>query len=157
MKNIIWICLSLSFILPQKALGHKVIVFAWVEDGTVYTESSFGSKRKARDSQIVVNDADGNTVIKGRTDDKGLFSFKVPEDVNSDLHITLEAGPGHRGYWKISRQELQQSNIDTSEHQQPKQKPQESPSPIKIICGLSIIALLAAAARLLARKKRADD
>jgi len=48
-----------------------VIVFAWVEQGYIHTESSFGSKSKAKDCPIIVVDENGRVIHKGRTDSKG--------------------------------------------------------------------------------------
>jgi len=150
-----------SFILALTpagpALAHKVILFAWVENGMIHTESSFAGQRKARDCPLMVRDDTGRVVHEGKTDDQGLYSFKIPDGVESDLILTLEAGIGHQAEWRIPKEELVHapSEAEVSKALQEKKKLESGPSVWKIISGIALIFLLAGAGKLLSRKKKA--
>lgn len=140
------------------ALAHKVILFAWVEDGMIHTESSFAGQRKARDCPLLVRDDTGRVVHEGKTDDQGLYSFKIPDGVETDIILTLEAGIGHQAEWRIPKDELVQTHATTDIEKalQEKEKLESDPSVWKIISGIALIFLLAGAGKLLSRKKKAN-
>ena len=144
-----------AMIHVSSAFAHKVIIFAWVEDGIIYTQSSFGSKKKAKDCAIIVLNEKGMVVHKGHTDGQGNYSFKIPENIDSDLILKLEAGTGHQGQWKIPKDELvtkpYEQDIPTAMKE--KEKLEKNPSILKIITGIVIIFLLAMAVKVLKRKK----
>ena len=136
------------------AFAHKVIVFAWIEDGMIHTQSSFGSKRKAKDCVIIVVDEKNQVIHKGLSDKEGNYSFEIPEIINSDLIIKLDAGSGHKAQWKLSKNELVTipSTKDIQKAMKEKQSLEENPSILKIITGIGIIFILAMAAKFLKRK-----
>lgn len=88
----------------QPTWAHKVMIFAWVEGDTVYTQSKFSGGKRAKNSTVVVYDNEGNQLLEGKTDEKGEFSFKVPQ--KTDLKIVLKASMGHMGEWKIPAEEI---------------------------------------------------
>ena len=143
-----------AMILVNDSFAHRVIIFAWVEDGMIYTESSFGSKRKARDCAITVLNDKGMVIHKGQTDGQGNYSFKIPENIDSDLILKLEAGTGHQAQWKIPKDELvtKASEQDIPSAMKEKEKLEKSPSILKIITGIVIIFLLAMGVKFLKRK-----
>jgi nickel transport protein len=83
------------FLLAQApvAHAHKVYLFAWAEGDTIYTESYFSGKKKVKDGLIKVFDFSGNELLKGKTNEMGEFSFKIPQ--KTDLRIVLESSMGH--------------------------------------------------------------
>lgn len=86
------------------ALAHKVLVFAYASGGEIVTETSFASGRPAQNSPIVVMDGNENTIVKGETDEQGIFRFPIPPQAlqaGEDLLIIAEAGEGHRGTWLL--------------------------------------------------------
>jgi nickel transport protein len=91
---------------PLPAFAHKVIIFAWVEGDTVFTESKFSGGKRAINAQVQVFDREGKQLLEGKTDNNGEFSFKVPK--LTDLRIVLTAGTGHKGKWTIPESELQE-------------------------------------------------
>lgn len=91
-------------LLTVPALAHKVSIFAWVENGTVYTESKFSGGRAPKDSRIVVYDLAGNALLEGITDAEGRFSFPAP--AAAGIRIALTAGQGHLAEWTVSAEEL---------------------------------------------------
>lgn len=94
--------MALGLVLP--AAAHKTIVFAWVDGDTVYTQSKFAGGRKVKDAAVEVFDAQGNRLLQGKTDDRGEFSFKIPQ--KADMRIVVSAGTGHRGEWVLSAEEV---------------------------------------------------
>jgi len=118
--------LIISTTLP--ALAHKVIIFAWVEGDTVFTESKFSGGRRAINAQVLVLDREGKQLLEGRTNDKGEFSFKVPKI--TDLRVVLTAGTGHKGQWTIPESEIREAGCVLGE-----KRAVESSQPITV--GLS--------------------
>jgi len=107
--NDLWIIIfsivfaSLSLLTPH-VFAHKVYLFAWVEDDTVFTESYFGSKNRVKGGLIKVFDPSGKKLLEGKTNQKGEFSFKIPKKV--DLLIVLEATMGHGAEYILKTGEL---------------------------------------------------
>ena len=89
-----------------EALAHKVVVFAWIEDGVVHVNGGFGGSRKAKNCTVIISDPDGKELLSGKTDENGELSVPIPPGIDSDIRVTLDAGPGHQGVWVISRQEI---------------------------------------------------
>ena len=88
----------------ESAFAHKVTIFAWVEEDTVFTQSKFSGGRKARNATVVVYDKEGKQLLEGKTDEKGEFSFKIPK--MTDLKVVLKASMGHLAEWTIPVEEL---------------------------------------------------
>lgn len=97
--------LVISTNLP--ALAHKVIIFAWVEGDTIFTESKFSGGKRAKNAQVLIFDKEGNQLLEGTTNNKGEFSFKIPKI--TDLRIALTAGMGHKGEWTIPESEIREA------------------------------------------------
>ncbi|WP_320040461.1 hypothetical protein [uncultured Desulfobacter sp.] len=116
-------CLMLFLILSTgNALAHKVTVFAWVEGDTVLGESKFSGGKKAQNSEIIVWDLNGRELLRTRTNEKGEFSFPIPE--KTAMRIELIAGMGHKAEWiipledfgeTVTAENTQVEKIDSSE------------------------------------------
>ena len=89
------------------ALAHKVMIFAWVEGDTVFTESKFSGGKKVLHAPVIIFDKDGKKLLEGKTDNKGEFSFKIPK--LSDLRIVLNAAMGHKAEWTVPESELREA------------------------------------------------
>ena len=99
------LCVALWLVLcAVAAWAHKVTIFAWVEGDTVYTQSKFSGGRKAKGATVVVYDKEGNQLLEGKTDEKGQFSFKVPQ--RTELKVALKASMGHLAEWTIPAEEI---------------------------------------------------
>lgn len=92
-------------LVAAPASAHRISVFAWVEGETVFLESKFAGGKKVQGGQIVVVDPEGHELLRGVTDERGEFSFKVPQ--RTDLKIILTAGQGHRAEWTIPAAEIE--------------------------------------------------
>jgi nickel transport protein len=90
------------------ALAHKVMIFAWVEGDTVFTESKFSGGKKVMNAPVVVFDKNGKKLLEGKTDNKGEFSFKIP--TVTDLKIVLNAAMGHKAQWTVPESEIRQAS-----------------------------------------------
>jgi nickel transport protein len=91
------------------ALAHKVMIFAWVEGNTVFTESKFSGGKKVLNAPVVIFDKDGKKLLEGKTDNKGEFSFKIPKV--TDLKIVLNAAMGHKAEWTVPESEIREAGI----------------------------------------------
>jgi nickel transport protein len=89
------------------ALAHKVMIFAWVEGDTVFTESKFSGGKKVMNAPVVIFDKEGKKLLEGKTDSKGEFSFKIPKV--SDLRIVLNAAMGHKAEWTIPESDIREA------------------------------------------------
>jgi nickel transport protein len=156
MGKILFLAALSLFISVGTALAHKVIVFAWVEQEIIHVEGSFGSSRPAKNCVINAKNPMGILIHQGITDEKGLYSFQLPDNLNSDLVVELDAGSGHSGRWTILKDELVSpstpENLEKKMAQ--KQSLKKKPSLAKIALGIAIIFGLAFAATLLQRRKK---
>lgn len=84
--------------------AHRVNVFVWKEGNRVFAEGFFSDGKKAAHSRIEVFGADGKSVLAGETDDKGLFSFQLPQ--KTDLKIVLHASGGHRAEFRLAASDI---------------------------------------------------
>ncbi len=119
-------------LLSTQAHAHKVNVFAYVEGDRVVVEGYFGGNVKAQDSPVEVFDEGGQKIHEGKTDDKGVYSFKLSDlpPFSGGLKIVLEAGMGHKADYTISASDIPGSiGKDASEKAQPpKDKLEEAPA-----------------------------
>ncbi|MEA1967253.1 MAG: hypothetical protein U9N77_03435 [Thermodesulfobacteriota bacterium] len=153
-KIIFIIILALLYVLP--VFAHKVIVFAWMENGLVHTESSFGGDDRVHNGKITAFDAKGNLIFKGVTDDNGELSFTVPDNFHSDLIIKLDACTGHQAQWRIPKEKFKNSSSaeDINRAMEKKAELESGPSFFQIIAGIGIIFLIAFAGRFINKKYR---
>lgn len=137
--------------------AHKVYVFAWVENGRVYTESSFGDKRVVGGA-ITVTDDGGRQLLTATTNDNGECSFPVPDAGDSGITISLEAGMGHKASWRLEASELRQADPEPALEKAMAQKKEleDGPGYKDILSGLMVIFGIAFAASVIhkARKRK---
>lgn len=79
--------------------AHRVNVFAYVENGTVHTESYAQDGSAVKGGLIQVYDGEGGLVHRGETDESGMHSFPVP--ARGRLTIVLDASMGHRATFSL--------------------------------------------------------
>lgn len=96
--------LAVMFVSASVTSAHRVILFAYAEGDTVFTESYFSDGKRCQNSRIEVFDSQGNKLLEGKTDNKGEFSFTPPE--KTDLTIVLTASMGHKDEYTIPAGEL---------------------------------------------------
>ncbi|OGW44742.1 MAG: hypothetical protein A2132_01390 [Nitrospirae bacterium RBG_16_43_11] len=96
------LCLSIVFV--SNTFAHKVQMFAYAEGENVFVEGYFADGKKAMKSEVVVYDPSGTELLRGRTDDTGLFNFKAPK--KTGLKIVVDAGMGHKTEYTLPASEL---------------------------------------------------
>jgi nickel transport protein len=97
--------LTLHLMSAPPAYAHKVSIFAWVESGTVHTESKFSGGKRVKGGKIEVFDHQGRSIHTGTTNDDGYHGFALPAGAE-ELKIVLTAGMGHTNHWTIRAEEL---------------------------------------------------
>lgn len=139
------------------AWAHKVYVFAWVEEGMVYTESSFGDQ-PVHGGAIEVVTHDNQVVLRGNTDDQGKFNFPVPSSVTSDLLVKLDATMGHQAQWKLTRSELtsvgEKAQQQLSEAMTKKADLEAKPSMVAVASGIAVIFLVCGIVSLINKRRK---
>jgi nickel transport protein len=96
---ILWVAFS-----HEPAFAHKVNIFAWIDGDTIHTRSKFSGGKRVKNSLVVVFDSEGNSLLKGKTDENGMFSFKIPQ--KTELKVVLKASMGHMAEWNIPVEEI---------------------------------------------------
>jgi nickel transport protein len=104
---ILWVAFS-----HGPAFAHKVTIFAWVDGDTIHTQSKFSGGKRVKGSLVVVFDSEGNSLLEGKTDENGMFSFKIPQ--KTELKVVLKASMGHMAEWKIPAEEITGSGSESN-------------------------------------------
>jgi len=108
--------------------AHKLNIFVYDEDNTLYIQSYFTKSSPCKNCEVVVEDDSGDTLAKLFTDGEGKASLSVSKDV---VAISVDGGMGH--FQKL-RYELKS---------RAKEEAQNLPADIswqRIVLGLGIIA-----------------
>ena len=111
----LFISIFMAFLNVSPSLAHRVSIFAWVQGNTIHTQSKFMGGKRPEQALVEVFDEAGNLLLKGKTDAQGLFSFQAPKI--SDMQIVLTAGMGHRAVWTLSREDFQEADVESDNHQ----------------------------------------
>lgn len=88
----------------EPALAHRATIFAWIEGDTIHTQSKLSGGKRVKGGEVIVFDPEGVPLLKGKTDDNGMFSFTIPQ--NTGLKIVLKASMGHQAEWSILPEEM---------------------------------------------------
>lgn len=125
------------------AFAHKVNIYAYVEDDTVFTESYFPDGKKVRNGKISVYDISGRLLLEGVTGADGQFSFKLfPQD---SLKIVLDASMGHRDEYVLK--------VSGERNERERNNPKEARTPLlKALFGIAAIFSTALFARYILKK-----
>lgn len=86
------------------AYGHKVNLFAYVENGKIFTESYFPDGKPVEDGVVEVLDSKEQKIAEGKTDKEGKFSLPIPK--KDDLTIVINASMGHKNTFQLKKSEL---------------------------------------------------
>jgi len=101
------------WLFPALSHAHKIRVFAWVAGDTVTVESGFsGGRPLVLGTVDVQNAATGASLLQGKTDEQGIFTFSLAETVKEkgmELRIIVSGGEGHRNEWLLQLKDTQHS------------------------------------------------
>jgi nickel transport protein len=81
-------------VAASPVLAHAVGLSCKLLEKSVRVEAYFSDDTPAMDALIVVKNEQGETIVQGRTDEKGVWSFDRP--VAGRYEISVDAGAGHR-------------------------------------------------------------
>ncbi|TYO99188.1 nickel transport protein [Geothermobacter ehrlichii] len=95
----------LVLLFAGNALAHKVNLFAYVENGKIFTESYFPDGRPVEGGKVLVYDSNGKQLLAGTTNKEGFFNFAIPKV--DDLKIVIEATMGHRNSFRLKKTEVE--------------------------------------------------
>jgi len=111
-RPIFAVCIAMTAMLSMVSVSeaHKVNIFAYVDGNSIVTDSGYSRSRRVHDGVVEVYDAGtGELLLSGRTDQKGMFSFAIPERArqeNMNLRLLLKAGEGHQAQWVVKAEEF---------------------------------------------------
>ena len=97
---------------PALVSAHNVTVFAWVDGDTIHSQSKFSGGKRVKNALILVYDFKDVLLLEGKTDENGMFSFKIPK--KTALKIVLKASMGHLAVWKLRAEELDEAESKTA-------------------------------------------
>lgn len=109
-----------SLFFAESCFAHKVRIFAWSEGETIYTESKFSGGKPAQKATVtVVDHATGKEILRGVTDQKGLFQFPAPESGIKEVNIVVNSGDGHKNNWLYQLEQPETApEVSNPQHQQ---------------------------------------
>ncbi len=96
---------AILLLAAAPALAHKVNIFAYVENGTVYTERYFPDGKAVEEGSVEVLDGAGRKLLEGKTGKDGHFSFPLPGK-KEDLTIVINASMGHKNSFVLKKTEM---------------------------------------------------
>ncbi|MDJ0623366.1 MAG: hypothetical protein QNJ17_10395 [Desulfocapsaceae bacterium] len=108
---------ALLMIVNSPAYAHKIRTFAYESGGEIITETVFSSGRPAKGATIEVMTTTGEIILTGKSDDKGIFSFAIPEEARDrqlNLNIVADVGEGHQGSWLLNAEDYLTGLADKS-------------------------------------------
>jgi nickel transport protein len=98
---VVWLAVLL---FAGSAFAHKVNIFAYVENGKIYTESYFPDGKPVEGGGIEILDSQGQKVGEGATDKEGKCVLPIPK--KDDLTIVINATMGHKNTFLLKKSEL---------------------------------------------------
>lgn len=149
------VSMVLCAVMPRPAQAHRVRLFAWVENGMVHAKGGFGGKKVAKHCALKAFDDTHTMIFQGQTDDTGCCQFKVPDGYQGDMHLELDAGPGHKGLWTVAAQELQTGAATPAEEIAHRHENFDTDAdPIRLMIGIGAIFSLALIGRALKKQHK---
>jgi nickel transport protein len=103
--NCLLVAILAVLLCSTAAMAHKVSLFAYVEEGKVYTESYFSDGTPVKGGKVLVYDSQDKLLLEGKTDKAGLYNFDIPKV--DDLTIVIEATMGHKNSFKLKKAEVE--------------------------------------------------
>ncbi|MDE5878881.1 MAG: cobalamin biosynthesis protein CbiL [Desulfovibrio sp.] len=127
-----WLLLLVAFTLlpPADALAPRVNIFAWLEGENIVVECAFNRASPVREGLVTVYDAEnGKELLQGRTNERGVFVFALPEAVRHGhgMRIEINAGEGHVNDWTMSAAEIAEARELSSGFLQMQQATAQAP------------------------------
>ncbi|MBI1386986.1 MAG: hypothetical protein GC154_00880 [bacterium] len=106
------------------ASAHRMDLAYYMEGEDLVVEAWLGRDEPVVEGDVTVAGSDGTVLIEGKTDDKGVFRWAIPEE--RDLKITVFAGRGHQGEVEIMKEDLAVLRASMPPDEQPEYAREES-------------------------------
>ncbi|HOK56225.1 MAG TPA: hypothetical protein PKV21_00015 [bacterium] len=90
MKKLIFI----FFIFSVITFAHKINIFTYKEGNKIFVEGYFQDGSPCKNSPVEVYNEKSEKILDGKTDEKGIFSFDIPDA--EKIKIVLTADMGHK-------------------------------------------------------------
>lgn len=89
------------------SVAHQLIVFAFVEDGTVIVETKFSTGKIPISGEVRVLDAENTLLLTLPLEEDGTVRFPLNADASTQgLSIEVETGEGHDNYWILTPDDI---------------------------------------------------
>jgi len=128
-KFLLIIVLSLS--VSSVAFAHKISAFVDVNGNSVSLISYFSDGTPAKNAEVVVYDSKGNVVLRGKTDKKGEFDFKIGKSGNYKVVVNAELGHRAVATFQIGKEEKGQESGTVSNVSEIRKAIREELQPIR--------------------------
>lgn len=98
------LALLLTLSTTMAAWGHAAIVWAYVDQNLVQVEAFFPNNAKIQNATVLVVDEQGKTIMEGKTDSAGKFSYQPTS--KKPQTIIIKAGESHVGDFELTAEDL---------------------------------------------------
>ena len=151
---------GICILLSCNVSAHRVNIFAYAENGRVYTESYYSDGSPAVNSRIEVFDnKTGKLLLSGSSDAGGRFSFGLPQ--KAAMRIVLNASMGHRNECVLMEEELTEAHKTGGRDLDGKKRPAiggrrrpAGPAAAGVLAGIACIFVLAGMLMYIKRVKK---
>jgi nickel transport protein len=86
------------------AFAHSVILWAYVEKGTVYVEAFTQDGIKIKSAKLVVVDKAGKILLEGKTDAEGKFNFDSM--LKDEITIVIIIDDAHKAEFTLKAEDF---------------------------------------------------
>lgn len=93
-KKVYLFLFAIFFTFTYNLYGHKVNLFTNQLGNKLEGNAFFADGSPCRNCEIKILDSKDKEILKSKTDEKGKFSFLIPDRL-SEIKIHLSAGEGH--------------------------------------------------------------
>ncbi|HDQ40376.1 MAG TPA: hypothetical protein ENN39_05025 [Desulfonatronum sp.] len=117
LKRLVFTVLVLCW-ATQPAMGHKLLLMAWIQGDQLMGEVAFGDGTFAANAKIAVQDAlSRDEILTVHADERGLFESALPMEVLSSgrsLLVRASDGAGHLAEVTIGAEEIAPAGPETT-------------------------------------------
>ncbi|MGF1502316.1 MAG: hypothetical protein ACFBSD_10925 [Paracoccaceae bacterium] len=98
---------AVALLVAPPALAHRLLVFAFVESGTVVVESKFSNGRIPAEGTVIVFDGTDAELSRHPLGADGTLRFPLDErGRETGLKIEVSTGRSHSDYWILTPEDI---------------------------------------------------
>ncbi len=98
------LCVLLCLATP--ALAHRLIVFAYAEDGQIVGEAKFGNNRPATVGEVRVESEAEEVLSRAPLGAAGVTRLEVLPEFSAGVVVHVSTEGGHSDYWILTPADL---------------------------------------------------